>query len=114
MNLTYLRNRRNLLISLVVHLFMNSPSVRCRTSTTTNHAQCSPSVRCQTSTPMPKAMPDRMSEDMPNRMPNRMPKRMLEEMPDRMSEGIPDRMLEDTLDRISYNVPDRNNRRYAR
>ena len=62
-----------------------TPSVRCRTSTTTIHAQCSlpdlnhdqprpvfaagpqprpstPSVRCRTSTPMPKAMPDRMSE----------------------------------------------------
>ena len=59
-----------------------TPSVRCRTSTTSIHAQCSlpdlnhdhprpvfaagpqprpstPSVRCRTSTPMPKAMPDK-------------------------------------------------------
>ena len=74
----------------------STPSVRCRTSTTTSHAQCSlpdlnhdqprpvfaagpqprpatPSVRCWTSTPMPKAMPDRMSEDMPDRMSEDMP-----------------------------------------
>ena len=77
----------------------STPSVRCRTSTTTSHAQCSPSVRCRTSTPMPKAMPDRMSEAMPDRMPKAMPNRMPkavpwqnDKMPDRMSEGMADRM----------------------
>ena len=74
-------------------------SDRCRTSTTTSLAQWSlpdlnhdqprpvfaagpqprpstPSVRCRTLTPMPKTMPDRMSEAMPDRMGKAVPDRI--------------------------------------
>ena len=47
---------------------------------------------------MPDRVPERMSEDMPNRMPERMSERMSEDMPDRMSKNMPDRMSEDMLD----------------
>ena len=92
-----------------------TPSVRCRTSTTTSHAQCSlPDLNHdhqrqvfpagpQPPERVPKEMPDRMSD----RTSDRVPDRMSEDMTDRMSEDMPDRMAEDMTDRMSEDMPDR-------
>ena len=104
------------------------PSVRCRTSTTTSHAQCSlPDLNHDQPRPVfaagpqprpdrmpdrmsedtPDRMPDRMSEDMTDRMSDRMPDRMSEDMANRMSEDMTDRISEDMIDRMSEDMPDR-------
>ena len=88
-------------------------SVRCRTSTTTIHAQCSlPDLNHENPRPVfpagpqprvstPKDMPHRVPEDMPDRMLEDMPGRMPEDMPDRM----PDRMPENMSDRMPEDLP---------
>ena len=113
----------------------STPSVPCRTSTTTIPAQCSlpdlnhdhprpvfpagpqprpspPSVPCRTSTTTIHAqcsLPDlnRMSEDMPDRMSEDMPDKMPWDMPGRMPEDMPDRMPEDIPDRMPEDMPER-------
>ena len=109
----------------------STPSVPCRTSTTTIPAQCSlpdinhdhprpvfpagPQPRlpdrsghCRTSTArMSEKMSDRMSEDMSERMSEDMPDRMSEDMPERMSEDMPDRMPEDMSEYMPEDLPDR-------
>ena len=103
----------------------STPSVPCRTSTTTIPAQCVP---CRTSTasiPAQCSLPDlnhdhprpvfpagpqpRVStpKDMPHRVPEDMPDRMLEDMPDRMPEGMPDRMPDRMSARMPEDMPDK-------
>ena len=61
----------------------STPSVPCRTSTTTIHAQCSlPDLNRENPRPVFPAgpqPPERMPKDMPDRMPERMSARMLDE-----------------------------------
>ena len=61
-----------------------------------------------------RIMPDRMSEDIPDRMPGKMSEDLPDRMPDRMSEDMPDRMSEDMPDRMSEDMPDGMPDRYAR
>ena len=99
-------------------------SVPCRTSTTTIHAQCSlPDLNREyprpvfpagpqprPSTPSVPAGPQpRVStpKDMPHRVPEDMPDRMLEDMPDRMPEGMPDRMPDRMSARMPEDMPDK-------
>ena len=95
----------------------STPSVPCRTSTTTIPAQCSlpdlnhdhprpvfpagPQPRVST----PKDMPHRVPEDMPEHIAEDMPGRMPEDMPDRMPEDMPDKMPEDMSDRMPEDLP---------
>ena len=108
----------------------STPSVPCRTSTTTIHAQCSlpdlqprpstPSVPCRTSTasiPAQCSLPD-LNHDHPRPVfpagpqprvstPKDMPHRVPEDMPDRMLEDMPDRMPEGMPDRMPDRMSDR-------
>ena len=92
----------------------STPSVPCRTSTTTIHAQCSlPDLNHDHPRPVFPAGPQpRVStpKDMPHRVPEDMPDRMLEDMLDRMPDGmpedLPDNMPEDMPDRMPDGMPE--------
>ena len=113
----------------------STPSVPCRTSTTTIHAQCSlpdlnhdhprpvfpagpqprpstPSVPCRTSTasiPAQCSLPD-LNHDHPRPVFPAGPQPRVstpKDMPHRVPEDMPDRMLEDMPDRMPEGMPDR-------
>ena len=56
---------------------------------------------------MPDRMLEKMSEDMPDRMSDRMPEDMPEDLPDRMPENMPEHMPENMPDRMPEDMSDR-------
>ena len=80
-------------------------SVPPQNSTASSGRQCSLPDLNRESEDMPDRTPERMSEDL--RYARKISRKKLEEMPERMSEDVPERMPEDMLERMSEDMPER-------